>query len=142
MGYRSEVRIITTNKGYDELKKYTEKYLKDKDFKYDNLLDNCDLFVEDSNSKYFGWNAIKWYENIGNYEDVDAIMEGLEHLKEMDMSYRFARIGESPDDYEETSYESNTEPEKLNYPSMIREFDDEYIIHQMNSVKNKNDMEV
>ncbi len=131
MGYRSEVRIITTNKGYDELKKYTEKYLKNKKFKYDNLLDNCDLFEEDGSSKYFGWNSVKWYENIEGYEDVDAIMEGLQHLEEKDLSYRYARIGESIDDYEEQSYESDTEIQKLNYPSIIREFDDEYIIHQM-----------
>ena len=28
MGYRSDVRIMTTKKGFNELKKYTDKYLK------------------------------------------------------------------------------------------------------------------
>ena len=53
MGYRSDVRIVTTNKGYDELKKYTDNYLKENNFKYDNLLEACDLFEENKYSKYF-----------------------------------------------------------------------------------------
>ena len=28
MGYRSDVRIMTSRKGFDELKKFTDKYLK------------------------------------------------------------------------------------------------------------------
>lgn len=37
MGYRSDVRIITSKKGFDELKKITDKILKDKNIKYGNL---------------------------------------------------------------------------------------------------------
>ena len=51
------------------------------------------------------------------------------------MSFRFARIGESYDDYEEDSYESENEEEQdLEYPSMNREFDDSYVNEEMERV--------
>ena len=43
MGYRSDVRIMTSKKGFDELRKFTDKYLKEKNYTYGNLLDQLDL---------------------------------------------------------------------------------------------------
>lgn len=127
LGYRSDVRIVTSKKGFDELKKFTDDYLKAKNYTYGNLLDDCKVISENSYSKYFGWDSIKWYENCDDYEDVDAVMEGLHHLADKDFSYRYARIGESYDDYEEMYNESNIEEEQdLEFPSYIRYFDDDY----------------
>lgn len=140
MGYRSDVRIVVSNNGYDELKKYVNKYLNEnkEDF---SLLTDPDLFKQNKYSTYLGWNSVKWYE--GSYKDVDSIMEGLNHLKEKDMSYRYARIGESYDDYEEMDYESDNESEQdLEYPSMLREFDDEYISHEFEIQDNLTSNEV
>lgn len=133
MGYRSDVRIMTSRKGFDELKKFTDKYLKDKNYTFGNLLDQLDLNKETKYAKYIGWNSIKWYECCGSdYVDVNAIMEGLQHLKEKDFSYRYARIGESYDDYDEHYYESEKEEEQdLEYPSIERYFDDDYVIDNM-----------
>lgn len=143
MGYRSDVRIVTSKKGFNELKKFTDNYLKEKNYTYGNLLDDCNFNFENSYSKYFGWNSIKWYENCDDYEDVDAIMEGLNHLREMDLSYRYARIGESYDDYDEHYYESEKEDEQdFEYPSIIREFDDDYVIDNMKKCDMHNKMEV
>lgn len=135
MGYRSDVRIMTSKKGFEKLKEYTDKYLQDKDYKYRNLLDECDISEETKYAKYIGWNNIKWYEYSG-YTDVDAIMNGLDYLKNEDYSYRYARIGESYDDYEEQSYESEfyEDEQDLEYPSMERYFDDDYVIDNMKSV--------
>lgn len=132
MGYRSDVRIMTTQKGFKELKKFIDNYLKEKNYKYGNSLDECKIIYEDKYAKYIGWNGIKWYRGE-NYEDIDAIEEGLDHLREKDLSYRFARIGESYDDYEEYSYESeNFEDEQdLEFPNMERYFDDEYVVENM-----------
>ncbi len=136
MGYRSDVRIITSKKGFNELNKYVKDYLSKLDHDDYNLLDDLKFKAENDYSVYFGWNWVKWYSS---YESVDAIESGLQHLKDKDMSFRFARIGESYDDYEEDSYESEYEEEQdLDYPSMLREFDDSYIIEEMdrvNSVK-------
>ena len=129
MGYRSDVRIITSKKGFNELNKYVKDYLSKLDHDEYNLLDNLKFKVENDYSVYFGWNWVKWYQS---YESVDAVESGLQHLKDKDMSFRFARIGESYDDYEEDSYESENEEEQdLDYPSMIREFDDSYVIAEM-----------
>lgn len=132
MGYRSDIRIMTTKKGFDKLKKYTDKYLKDRNYKYDNLLDILDFNYETEYAKYFGWDSVKWYENCDDYDEVDAIMKGLDYLEENDYSYRYARIGEDYSDYEEKYFESEKEEEQdLEYPSMTRYFDDDYIISQM-----------
>lgn len=138
MGYRSEVRIMTTRKGFDELKKYTNEYLKQKEFTFGNLLDDLDLNNETKTAKYFGWNSVKWYEGCGGYEDVDAVMSGLDHLEENDFSYRYARIGESYDDYEEQYFDSSKKEEQgLEYPWLDRSFDDKSIIARMNNSKKR-----
>lgn len=131
MGYRSDVRIITSKKGFKELNKYVKNYLsKIKESDY-NLMDDLYFKVENKYSCYFGWNWVKWYEN--SYPSVDAVMSGLQHLREKDLSFRYSRIGEDYDDYESDYHESEKEEEQdLDYPSMLREFDDDYVIDIMN----------
>lgn len=132
MGYRSEVRIMTTKKGFKELNKYVKNYLSNLEHDDYNLLDNLKFKAENDYAVYFGQSWIKWY---GSYQSVEAIESGLNHLKDNEMSYRFARIGENYDDYEEYSYESENEEEQdLEYPSVIREFDDSYVIEEMGRV--------
>lgn len=130
MGYRSDVRIMTSKKGFNELKKFVNNYLKKDNEGYYDLLEHLNIKEENDYACYFGWNWIKWYE--GSYKDVDAIIEGLEHLREKDFSFRFSRIGESYDDYEEDYHDSEKEEEQdLEFPSMLREFDDDYVIDNM-----------
>lgn len=131
MGYRSDVRIMISKKGYEELRKYTDKYLEEKKFEYGNLLYSCDIEKDTKYAKYIGWDSIKWYE-YSDYDNVEAIMRGLDYLRANDYSYRYARIGENYDDYEEDSYESEIEEEQdLEYPTMQRYFDDDYVIDNM-----------
>ena len=103
-----------------------------------NLMENIEFEYDNGYSKYFGWNNVKWY-----YDDVDYVMEGLRELKNEDMSYRFARIGENYDDYEEEYYESKQEEEQdMEYPSMVRYFDDDYVVDNMKVYENANDKEI
>lgn len=132
MGYRSDVRIITSKDGFEELSKFVEEYLKDKD-DY-NLLKNLEVDVKNKQC-YIGWNFVKWYDG---YDDVDAIMKGLEHLGENEYSYRFMRIGESYDDIEEMYCDGRNEDINLEYPSMIREFDDNYMTEIIEKDKEEN----
>lgn len=126
MGYRSDIRIVTSKEGYEKLQEFVKKYLEEHNEDY-NLLEECDIKQEGKSQIYFGWNSLKWYEN--SYDEVDAIMEGLNYLGENEYSYRYSRIGESYDDYEEQYYDGNKEKENyLEYPNLIREFDDEYIL--------------
>lgn len=129
MGYRSDVRIIVSKNGYKELEKFVDKFLKEKNEDY-NLLKETDIFKQSKYTTYLGWNSVKWYEY--SYNDVDSIMQGLHYLKEKGMSYRYARIGENYDDYDEHYYESENEEEQdLEYPSMLREFEDEYVMSEL-----------
>ncbi len=134
MGYRSDVRIMTTKKGYNELKKYNDNLLKDKNTY--NLLDNPDILEMGKNSCYMGWNWVKWYEEE---IPINSIINGLNYLREKDISYRFARCGESYDDYEEEIFDSEKEKQEsyLDYPSLVREFDDSYIIDNLKQEKEK-----
>lgn len=128
MGYRSDIRIVTSKKGYEVLKEFVKNYLEEKqlDTKEYNLLESLEVKVEGKEQIYFGWNYLKWYE--GNYPDVDSIMEGIDHLGENEYSYRYMIIGESYDDIEERYYDGEKDNNiNLEYPNMIREFDDDYI---------------
>lgn len=126
MGYKSDVRIITSKDGFEILKEFVKKYLKEHNEDY-NLLEKCDIKQEGKEQYYFGWNYIKWYEN--DYKDVDAIMEGLNYLGEKEYSYRYMRIGESYDDFEEQYYDGQREEKMhLEFPCVTRAFDDEYLL--------------
>ena len=141
IGYRSDVRIVTSKDGFKKLTEFVEKYLKDKDMETSNLLNECDVKVEGKNQHYFGWNYIKWYEN-DNYVYVNAIKEGLNYLKENKYSYRYMRIGEDYDDYDEYGYDSDRESEPiLEYPCMFREFDDNYVIDNITELQQSVNME-
>lgn len=132
MGYRSDIRIVTSKEGFEKLQEFVRNHLKKNKENY-NLLEECDIKQEGKNQCYFGWNWVKWYEH--DYPEVVAIMEGLNHLGENEYSYRYMRIGESYEDIEEQSYDGEKENEiDLEYPNMLREFDDEYIIQ---SIKEK-----
>lgn len=127
MGYRSDIRIVTSKDGFEKLKEFVKNYLEEKkvDTKEYNLLEELEVKLEGKNQIYFGWNYLKWYDG---YVDVDAIMEGIDYLEENEYSYRYMIIGESYDDCEERSYDGDKDKETyLEYPSMIREFDDDYI---------------
>ena len=128
MGYRSDVRIITSKKGFEELNKYVKNYLSKTNESNYNLMDDLKFKVENKYSCYFGWNWVKWYEN--SYSAVDAVMSGLEHLREKDLSFRYSRIGENYDDYDEYNYDSEKDELDI-YPVMLRQFDDDYVEEQL-----------
>lgn len=129
MGYRSDVRLVTSKKGYETLEASVKKFLGKDNSDY-NLLDNPDVLIKGKNGVLVGWNSIKWYED-SDYKAIDAIEAGMNHLADKELGYRFARIGESYDDYEEKS-EDSKEDDYLPYPSMIREFDDASVEEDLN----------
>lgn len=142
MEYISDVRIITSKKGFNKLKKFTDKYLKNNNFRYENILNICDIIDENNKERYFGWNNIKWYEGFEGYENVDAIMRGLKYLADNDYSYRYAKIDKNFYHYEEYVYESDKEEEQgLDFLCVNRSFDDEYISQNM-AKQNDSDMEI
>lgn len=136
MGYRSDIRIVTSKKGYKNLEKYVNNYLDQRnlDSSY-NLLNSLDIKVDNGKQICFGWDCLKWYDN---YPDVDAIMNGLNYLSENELSYRYMRLGESYDDIEEQYYDGEKDDTYLIYPSLIRNMDDQFAIETLLSFSVKN----
>lgn len=63
-------------------------------------------------------------------------MSGLKNLQENQHSYRYMRIGEDYGDVDEYFFDGkNDENIDLEYPSMIRRFDDKYVFRCMNRSK-------
>lgn len=106
MGYRSDVRIRTTKKGYEVMKKFVENYIKEnineeKLKSYDYNLLNSAIKTEMSGIITLDWNCMKWYEGEIGYKDVTAIMKSLDELSNKNIDYQYMRIGEENDDIEE-----------------------------------------
>lgn len=137
MGYRSDVRIIVSKNGFEKLKEFVKDYLKDK-VNVDNLLEECDIKQEGKEQCYLGWNSVKWYEY--DYDDVDAIMNGLNYLGENEYSYRYSRIGENYEDIEEQFYDGEKDKDIcLEYIGIVREFDDDYVLGLIKDKQIEND---
>lgn len=128
MAYYSNVRLLTTRKGYEKLSEFVRDKIGDNvDY---NLLENCSFKSVHCNTVFMGWNNIKWYENNELFKDVDAIMKGLDYLYDNNLSYHYARMGESIEDYD--SLESDNDDDKLDiYSSIDRQFDDEYVMKEL-----------
>lgn len=144
---KSDVRIVTSIDGFVALKQFVNSYL-NKNIKNNSvkkLLEHCDIQHKNHKQCYFGWNE---YSNWNGYKDInsEAIMEGLRLLEENNYSYRYYRLGEDKEEYEEDFFDSEKEGEQdLEYPNIIRQFDDRYIIDILYSEKarksQKNDKE-
>lgn len=105
MGYRSDIRIRTTKEGYEIMKNFVEKYIKEnvsedaQELDW-NLLNSAEI-TEIGNSITLDWENIKWYNGIDGYQDVDAIMNSLNELSDKNIDYQYMRIGEENDDIDE-----------------------------------------
>ena len=104
MGYRSDVRIRTTKEGYEVMKNFVEKYIKEnlkedelKGYDY-NLLNSAEI-TEAEDSITLDWTYLKWYDGI--FKEVDAVMNSLDILSDKNIDYQYMRIGEEIDDIEE-----------------------------------------
>lgn len=131
MAYRSDVRIVVSSKGYEELKKYVSDNLPP-DLKQYNLLDNTDLKLLRKDQIMLGWNAVKWYEYV-DFKEVDSIMDGLDSLKDKNYSYRYVRLGEQFDDIDEKYVDGESDKDIfLEYPQIERYFNDDLFIIDVN----------
>jgi len=111
MGYRSDVRIMTTSKGWDIIQKNAEACKQAQ-----IMLENTTVFHKTDEYVYLGWNDEKWYDD---FDEVQNIMNSLEEIAENGEDYHYVRIGEDLTDMEERSAEWS-----IPYVSWSRSFDD------------------
>lgn len=154
MSYLSNVRIITTSDGWNKLKEFSKRYLQEKrgmdytclfdfencyvHYKYDANKEICRLgMLDDLKIVYVGWDNVEWYENEDTYDDIDSIMKGLYYLKDLDIPYIYARIGEGLGDYEEMGH-INEDIADLPCISAKWGFDDIFTLKEITKENNKN----
>ena len=60
MGYRSDIRIVTTKDGFEKLKEFVKKYLEEKklDIKEYNLLEELDTKAD--GKEQYEWYKLSW----------------------------------------------------------------------------------
>lgn len=127
-GYRSDVRLVISKRGYKELNKFINNYLKSYNINgksFQNPLSETDIKYKSKDIYYLGWDEIKWYEYC-SYKNIDAVMEGFKLLKNKDLSFYFSRMGENFGDYEE-DYSIGIHDVYLPSPYVERSFDDKYM---------------
>ena len=127
---RSDIRIVTSINGFEMLRQFMRSYINKNvnDTLLKNLLEQCDLQHRSNKQCYFGWNEYRGWEEYTD-KSVEAIMDGLRFLEHNDYSYRFYRLGEDKEDYDEQHFDSKKEGEQdLEYPNITRQFDDRYIV--------------
>ena len=118
MGYKTDVRLITTLKGFREIKKFAELKLSENE-------ENAEVLKEpDIEQKYKDIIKLGWNDMRGN--EVELLQECMLEFMEKDITYRAMYLGENIEDIEENSYTSPRDNKKcIPYPSITREFDEE-----------------
>lgn len=87
----NNIRIILSNKGYEEYKNFVGKHLSLKN-DVDIIVENPELVIKGKNGVLMGWNNVIW-DNEQNNKNIEIFETILNHLNEKDFSYRFANVG-------------------------------------------------
>ena len=95
MGYRSDVAISTTEEGYERLVAMCDEAGVEHPLVSSTV--EPDFIERFEGSVVFGWNEIKWYEDL---PDVGAVSKAVRALLEDDVPMAFVRVGEDPEDIE------------------------------------------
>ena len=85
MGYYSDVKVSTTQEGFEFLKAQCDKK--------HQLFQGPEYVLEYDNEKgvVFGWNDVKWYPG---FADVDAFMSALNKADDAGFPYEYVEVGE------------------------------------------------
>ena len=118
MGYETEVRVITTQKGFRELNKFA-------DMKLEESIEVAKILKEpDINEKYKDIVRLGWADMRSS--EVELLKSCMSSFIEKDITYRALYLGENLEDIEESCYTSkNDKKSYIPYITIVREFDDE-----------------
>lgn len=121
MGYRSEVKLILTDKGMEMLKaKVPQSLAEERPWEVDPIYEATKL-----QDRYWllEWDAIKWYDEWLEYPVPYAVAELRRELHELKEPFQFMRIGDADEDIElDRVYSVHYRP----YLALKREIEVEY----------------
>lgn len=124
MGYRTEVRFITTKEGYNTMKKYINEN-SENNHGLEDLLEDVDMEKKVKDLVVLGWDSLRG-------DGVEALNEITLDLYDKDISYRYFSLGENIQDIEESSHTSKKDKNKfIPYICITREFDDKYLTQEL-----------
>lgn len=102
MGYRSEVKLVTTKEGWEKIDQAVRKVAGVIPKNEDDMtwLTERTCWTPVCNGKYVlaEWDDIKWYD--GYDSQVSTVMSTLDKLEKILIPYRFMRVGEDYSDVE------------------------------------------
>lgn len=110
MGYYSSVTLKTTTEGYLMFKKYNDS-IEDEDTRPLN-----GMIIERTASGFYRISCdwTKWYED--SFPRVTNFMNMLDKLEDMEIPYKFIRIGEELTDIETLEYYDGDTPDEIRMP--------------------------
>lgn len=124
MGYRSDVKLILTDKGMSMLKAKLPEPKEDETLVWG--LNEIYQAIKIDDNKYWliEWHDIKWYDDAASeYEVPCAVLKLRNELREMDEPFQFMRVGE---DYEDIEVERCYSKEPMPYLELKRKIEVEY----------------
>lgn len=124
MGYRSDVRLVTTEKNWKKLSEHMSQWAVGHvvGAEQEKWVRSCfmpDLFERGNGLVYAGWDNIKW--NAGWDESFTEFMRYLKTLE----PFEFLRIGEDEEDIERLQFDDHAELPGL---FVNRTPDDEWVL--------------
>lgn len=103
MGYRSEVKLITTKEGWKKIEQAVKQASPDN---YEYLLaDEYVCLIRNGEYVLYEVSDIKWYDTPPyGFPEIIAFKQALYNLDEDDIPYEFMRVGEDYTDVEYLPY--------------------------------------
>ena len=124
MSAKTDLRLVTTMKGYKEFQKEIKQQMEENP-RLGFIFDDIPIKEKCKDIVYLGWNGI-------SYDEFCAIEEITLQLREKDISYRMATLGESATDIEETIYTSQKDKDRyIPSPCIKKEFNETEMKQQL-----------
>lgn len=99
MGYRSDVKLILTNKGMGMLRAKIPQPTEEEPNRMAEPIYEA-FKIMDGKYWLIEWGDIKWYDTWSDYKVPCAVLALRNELREMDEPFDFMRIGENWEDIE------------------------------------------
>ena len=126
MGYRSDVRLVTTKDGYEELEKYIKEQLEKGNDEYlYNVLEESDFREETKHFVFVGWDSVKY-----NQESYELLNTALEEIGEKGFGYSLVVNGEEIGDVQDISVKDK-QKNYITMPAIFCNFDDRYTMKEL-----------
>lgn len=129
MGYRSDVRLVTTEKNWkklsDTMRKHAKECVVGKEMEeYVAACFKPDLFKRGKGLVYAGWNNIKWYDSTDS-----SFMTFMKCMRGLD-KFSYLRIGEDEEDIERIEKDKGYE---FPYLFVLRTPDDVWVLEELDN---------